>query len=388
MAETISSEHDHTAGREAARTPAEAAPPVGALSSMAAGAGNAAFSAFTSTSTQIGRPLERPVTGGSSAELGRPDPTMAALARTVSQRAILRNGATKAPPSGAQDKSKGKAEQPGPPFRLDIKGDSVQVGLNEPLKKKCRVKWAPNDGKGWNKGFQSQIAPGMVGNFELGANAFIDTGVDLNGGWQRVDAYGPTAKPKVDEIKITGAMDLKAGVEGYVKLGAGLGAANLANITGNLKATLSAEGDQKVSLGPTIRRYCDPEKGEFDPWEIGGGSIDFTVEMGYAVKAKGSVTVDYKLLFTDGTFGEWTIGEATVAKGRVKCIANFPLDGGAATTRIEMGEPDSIGLPEPSLKRESEKPPPYRRDGGAEGAGPASEEPPEEGQGGAGGAPR
>jgi hypothetical protein len=278
----------------------------------------------------------------------------------------------------------------GSPMTFTLGGKPYTVGLSDTGaviggKQSVKAEW---EAKKIDKSFQTQLAPGLVAT----AGVNVGTGMTAGGNLSFSAAtstsdvpMGATDGSIRDTVTVSGNLSLDAVAKGAIKGGIGAGVANVATLTGNLNASLAATGSASIGVTGSATRVGNPRTNTWGEWQ---GAIDIPARLTAEVAAAVSASLDYKVLFVDGTWAEVELAKWVLGSGDVLCNARIGVPSGETidTTKSEFKFNELTGAPF-HLAGESAMAPPYRRDGGggASGAGPEGEQ--DFGADGAGGAP-
>ena len=323
------------------------------------------------------------------------------LRREASENALLRQKAPappsrvgprldQQPPATDKDKKKTGSTSDKPSTPIKIKFGSADK-LFDPARPNATVTLPLGEekiSKEWKKSQAVPIAPAIVANFGAQAEIGIKLSGALTAKLSRTDAPIPyDEKFATDTFTIGGTVTLEVFASGGLKVGVGVGWVG-ANVTGNLKGDIAAKGSVSTGLSGTVTAIGDPEAGT---WDEPKGTIDFPVNLAASLEAAVGGSIDFKVIFYEGSFAEWTFGKWTIAEGHINTKATVGIPGGMTESTIDVGGVlnELKGPPQPAPKR-TQRPPWRSGGGGARGAGPVSDaewfgEPPDDGSGGTGG---
>ncbi|MES2642111.1 MAG: DUF4157 domain-containing protein [Myxococcota bacterium] len=292
--------------------------------------------------------------------------------------------------AGAPEESLDPTLWTGSPMTFTLGGKPYTVGVSDTGavvggKQSVKAEW---EAKKIDKSFQTQLAPGLVAT----AGVNVGTGMTASGNLSFSAAtstsdvpMGATDGSIRDTVTVSGNLSLDAFAKGAIKGGIGAGVANVATLTGNLNASLAATGSASIGVTGSATRVGNPRTNTWGDWQ---GAIDIPAKLTAEVAAAVSASLDYKVLFVDGTWAEVELAKWVLGSGDVLCNARIGVPSGETidTTKSEFKFNELTGAPF-LLAGESATAPPYRRDGGggASGAGPEGEQ--DFGADGAGGAP-
>jgi hypothetical protein len=335
--------------------------------SWAAGGGNAA----TARRLEAGGPGSPRVAPAAVSRLvASGGGSNAAVARLLARDAA----ATQAPPAGSAGAAEAK-EKPGPALRVNF-GDKdypFDVKWGAAVSKDASAKISKELGASK----QFPLSPGIVGNFGLTGEVGIEAKTSISGSVSRTETMAPTASGKtayIDTFDLTGTASLEAFVKGGVKVGVGVGWPG-ASVTGNLTGGLGASGSTSVALKGSATRLAVPEDDQFNEWS---GSIAMPVSMGIKLEAAVGGSIDFAVLFAEGSLAQWEFAKWTIAEGTIACTSSVGIPGGLVADDVAIK-----GLtfnPPPTLAPvKTEGSPPWGEGSGVSGAGPGSAPaPPEE----------
>jgi hypothetical protein len=418
MAEAHGEQHQVEPIVEPSPTFAPAPAQPSSMASLVSGLGNASAASLLQGARPAGGRSARPA-GATIGRLARPPGPAAppatpsqedlALARCVEDRrtasavedaaepsdartdgrVLARQTKTK-PKSGKDDKKEDKSKEPGP--ALQVKFGDKNLPFESKFGVDVKKEGSEKISKKLGESKQFPLSPGIVGNFGLTGEIGLEAKAEISGSVTRTDVYAPTASGSpayFDEFTLGGTASLEAFVKGGLKVGVGVGWPG-ANVTGNLTGSLGASGTTSVGLKGSASRMAIPDDNVFNDWT---GSISMPVELGVKLEAAVGGSIDFQILFVEGSIAEWEFGKWTIAEGAITCAASVGIPGGLVTDSAEIK--DFKFNPPPALAPvRQEGSPPWGEGSGASGAGPGTApsdelawagEPPDEG--GTGGGP-
>ncbi|MDP2315897.1 MAG: DUF4157 domain-containing protein [Pseudomonadota bacterium] len=268
----------------------------------------------------------------------------------------------------------------GMPFTVGLSDSGAVIGGS----KSAKAEW---EAKKVDKSFQTQLAPGLVAT----AGVNVGTGMTASGNLSFSASsstndvpMGATDGSVRDTVSIAGNLSLAAFAKGEIKGGIGAGVANVASVTGNLNAAIAATGSSSIGVTGTATRVGNPRNNTWGDWQ---GSIDIPAKLQAEVSASLSASLDYKVLFIDGTWAEIELAKWVLGSGDILCNARIGIPSGETidTAKSEFKFNELSAAPF-LLAAESPVLPPYRSGGGG-ASGAAPEGSADDGGGGAGGAP-
>lgn len=222
----------------------------------------------------------------------------------------------------------------------------------------------------------------MVGRFSVGADVTLTAKAGVTG---TMVSGTPAPGPYMDEtfeekFTLGGSMSLTAAASGSVSLGVGP-TVGVGDITANLIGEITGSASASTGLSFEMVRHYNAAGQVFYPFE---SVANFNVTLAAQLKAALKGALKWRVLWTDGTFAEFTIKEWNLASGSIPCNIGVGLGSGKVTSTAQpsfttdLAIPDFLGFSEPP-------PPPARPPNeGGRGAGPTPFVP--DGGGGTGGA--
>jgi hypothetical protein len=295
--------------------PAPAGP--GSIGAFASGMGNASFARSLGGGGNV---VARMPAAGAAAPPA--DGVTAALARSVQQRRVARDGAPGGTGAGASTTDGPSSAIPDDPAGIALRmGDqaiSDHLAPDKPYSKEWTTKFAA--GSPQMLSLQTHLFPGVFVHFNAGVSVAAGARANVNLALTRAQDAGTTY---VDSVKGSGSVAANGLLVGSLSAGLGVGIPG-ANVKAHASGSLRLSGSGSATVGGTMRRT-----GGAGSWSGWAGRMNIDGDLKGSLTAAASGYFSWQVLWFDGRFGEFRISEWKLGDASIKLKGWADLQGGS-----------------------------------------------------------